>query len=343
MGESFYLSLNVALAATLDALVLLAVVFIGRLFYKFTTGVKLEEEITVRDNVAMGVASAGFLIGLGIAASGALISIGDAVSRPLMIGAVGLVSMVLLRISLLINDKLILSKFNNLEEIIRDKNLGVAFVEAGSCIATGLMIHGVMTGQAASVQDKLIYGGIYWAIGQTILVVAAFLFRPLCGFNVDHVLQEDNNAAAGLAFGGYLVAMGLIVQSALDRASTNIASEIATIAVFTAIGFALMLVARFGLERIILPSASMPLEINRDKNMGAASLSAIGYLIVAIVFAASIAPATTSAAFARDFADDSEIQPPVVIQAAEAKPQTPPSAANVAPAPAESQQAPAAK
>jgi len=308
MGQSCLVSLNVALGALADALVLLAILFIGRAFYRLTakaklksgawSSVKLEEEIATKDNTAMGVALGGYLLGLAIAASGAVLGPGSSWEKALMIGVVGLASMILMRVSLLINDKLILSKFHNLSEIVNDQNAGVAFVEAGGCVATGLMICGVMSTKADNVADKLQYGAIYWIAGQVILVACSKLFRPISGFDVDREIEVNHNAAAGLSFGGFLVAIGFIVQAALDGASTDLLPEFATIAVFSVVGLLLLAVGKLALGRVLMPTSPISKEIQRDKNLGAGALSAAGFIAIAVVFAASIAPATTFATFA---------------------------------------------
>jgi uncharacterized membrane protein YjfL (UPF0719 family) len=314
MKESFLISLNIGLSALVDSLVLLAVMFLGRLFYKMTTRVQLEKEITEKDNPAMGVAVAGYLVGLGIAASGGLITIPEIPNRPLLIGLIGVISMVLLRLSIFLNDRFILYKFNNLNEIVEDKNVGVAFVEAGSCIATGLMIHGAMTGKAESLEQKLIYALFYWGIGQALLIIGSLLFRPICGYVIDNELEKDNNTAAGLAFCGYLIALGLIIKASLYGASTNMIPEIATILSFVVIGLALLAIGNIGMEKVLLPKTSMKTEIHRDKNTGAGALSAVGFLCIGIIFAASISPATSFAAFDKELnsVDSIEVVPATV-------------------------------
>jgi uncharacterized membrane protein YjfL (UPF0719 family) len=321
MKDSFLISLNIGFSALIDSLVLLAIMFLGRLFYKMTTKVHLEREITEKDNPAMGVAVAGYLIGLGIAASGGLIAIPDLPNRPLLIGLIGLISMFLLRISVFLNDHFILHKFNNLHEIIENKNVGVAFVEAGSCIATGLMIHGAMTGKADSLEQKLLYGLFYWGIGQILLIIGSYFFRPICGYAIDHELEKDNNSAAGLAFCGYIVALGLIIKASLYGASTNMVPEIATILSFVGIGMVLLAFGNIGMEKILLPRTSMKAEIHRDKNIGVGALSAVGFLCIGIIFAASISPATSFAVFDKEWSSDSvEVIPASSEKPTEAKP-----------------------
>lgn len=295
MSASFFISLEVALGGLLDALVLLAIIFLGRGFYRFVRKVQVEKEV-MAGNTALSVALAGYLLGLGIAASGGLLVDADGWHKSLMIGLVGLVSMALLEVSLFINDNFILSHFRNMEEIQKN-NLGVAFIEAGGCVATGLMINGVMSGKAEGLVEKAMFAGIYWAIGQAILVLGSYFFRPICGYHLDDDLGSDRNAAAGLSFGGFLVSLGIVIQSAMHGVSTEFFPEIATIGVFFVIGFAMLIIGKILLARVLMPSGRMFKEIDENGNTGAAALSAVGYICIAVVFAASISPAMTFAAF----------------------------------------------
>ena len=322
MYESFVNSLNVGLDALIGAVLCLGVLFIGRAFYRITTKVKLEYEVSERDNFAMGITLAGFLVGLAIAISSGLLAQVPLVDKIENQFIIGLVSMVLLRISLVINDKCILYKFSNLNQIIQYKNVGVALVEAGGSIATGLMIAGAMSCKADSLLEKLHYGAIYWLIGQAILVLAAHVYRLICGFKVDEILEAKtetdvgsvgffNPIAAGASFGGYLLAIGLIIQASLDGASINLVPEIATIATFAIIGLVLLTVAKFVLQKVLMPTSPIPKEISVDKNVGAGALAAAGYIAIAAIFAASISPATTFAKF------NSAINEPIVVTAQE--------------------------
>lgn len=292
---TFWISLNVALNSMKDCLALIAVLFVGRYFYRLTTNIKLEEQI-VTGNTAMGVTKAGYMAGLAIAATGGIWTVPDVQHKALMIGIIGLISMVLLRLSLIVNDKLILNKFNNLKEIVENQNLGIAFVEAGGTVATGFMIAGAMSGKADSLLEKLEYGTFYWVVGQIVLVLSCHIYHAICGFDVDDELLKKN-FAPGISFGGFLVAVGIITDAAMYGVSTDLSSELITTGVFIGIGLVLLVLGKLALAKIMMPKANISNEISRDKNSGAAALSAIGYIALAIIFSASIAPATTSAAF----------------------------------------------
>lgn len=295
MNQAFWNTLNVGLFAMQDCIALLAVLFVGRYFYRVTTNIKIEDQI-INGNTAMGITKAGFLIGLAIASTGGIWTVPDMETKSLMIGIIGLFSMILLRLSLVINDKIILNKFNNLREIADNQNAGIAFVEAGGTIATGLMISGAMSGKSDSLIEKLEYGAFYWMIGQIILVLCAYIHNAICGFDI-HAELRKKNVAAGIAFGGFLTAVGFVTNASMYGVSTNFSDEIVTILVLAGIGISLLVVGKLALSKVILPKTNLSEEIGRDANAGAAAISAVAFIAIAIIFSASISPATTSAAF----------------------------------------------
>ena len=126
--------------------------FIGKKLFDRTTDYDFQEELTKHDNPAFGVMISGFLLGLAIALGGTTYGVGGESAQDAFfsLAIYGLLSIVLMWLSVKINDKLILYKFCIHKEIIEDKNCGTAFVVAGSAVATGFMISGALTGESIS-------------------------------------------------------------------------------------------------------------------------------------------------------------------------------------------------
>lgn len=292
--DALYPTFWVGLAAAGDFAVLLAVLYVARAFYGWSFRVRLDDEINKKENIAVGIGMGGYLVGIVIASSGALSSVGDSSHKAMMIGIVGLVSIVLMRLSLLFNDKMILPKFKNMEEIIERRNMGIAFIEAGSCIATGLMIYGVMTGPASSLAEKLITGMEYWMWGQLWLILGSWVYHPLAGFNINQELHNTHNLAAGISMGGFLVAIGFILEAAMHKVSTNVPEELMTIGVLCVMGFVLLALTKLVIDKVLAHGATGK-EIAADGNVGAGLLSAIGFICIGLMFSASITPAANFA------------------------------------------------
>lgn len=288
-SDSFWASLNRLSGSMVDFVIVVLVLFAGKLFYNMTTKRNIGAELTQKDNPALAVALAGYLLGLGIAVSGGL-TVPEFGPYPWVSTAIaGAVAVLMMRISLCLNDKLIMFTFSNDKEIIEDRNVGTGLVEAGGCIATGLMLRGVLTGVSNSPTDKLLDVGIYFLVGQSILIVASFLFQKLLLRDIYSDLENNDNQAIGAAFGGYLVAIGLIAMASLEGATSNILGELPTIGVVSVFGIILMVALRLIFDKVLL-GGSLSREL-KSKNVGAGAVAAASFVAVALLYSSAIDPA----------------------------------------------------
>ena len=57
---------------------------------------------------------------------------------------------------------------------------------------------------------------IFSIVGMVVLVVGYKIFDAVTPYDLNHEIAEDNNAAAGIAIAGLLIAQGLIVAAAIS-------------------------------------------------------------------------------------------------------------------------------
>ena len=133
----------------------------------------------------------------------------------------GTFAIVLLRVSIWVNDRFILSRFCIVKEIHEDKNLGVGFCVAGSCIACGLVLNGALTGFSKDFVHGLIDIVIYWLLGQMALVLGAFVYHRIKKYDVHGLIEYDDNVAVGIGFGAFLASLGLVVRASLVGAGLD--------------------------------------------------------------------------------------------------------------------------
>ena len=117
---------------------------IGKFVYQlFHPRVKVGYELVENDNLAFAFAHVGYFVGLLLAIGSAVEGESDGLVNDLInIGAYGGLAIILLNLSLIINDKIILSKFDLKKEILDDRNEGSGIVEGANAIATGLIVLG---------------------------------------------------------------------------------------------------------------------------------------------------------------------------------------------------------
>ncbi|MBD3183097.1 DUF350 domain-containing protein [Candidatus Poribacteria bacterium] len=271
--------------------VVLVAVWIGKLIFDLFTRYKIDEEVTGKNNAAVGIALTGYYIGLAVAIAGVLSGPGsDTLGRDLlMIGLYSVVAIVLLNISAFINDKLILYSFNNNKELVDDRNAGTGSTMAGSYLATGLIINAVVSGEASGAwwQD-LLPCLIYFVLGQVVLIIAGLWYQFITKYDIHQVIREDDNVAAGIGFGGFMFAVGYIVRAAMMGGSISWAVDIVSFALYVVIVFILLAVGQFVTDKIFLPKAKISDEIGVQGNVAAALISSAIYITMAILIAKSI-------------------------------------------------------
>jgi uncharacterized membrane protein YjfL (UPF0719 family) len=271
---------------------LLVGLILSKYFFDMTTKYKFDTELTENDNPAFGVALAGYLFGSGIALSGAVFGVGFSLTEDAIhIAIMSVLIIVLMRVSVIINDLAILYKFSISKELIEDKNVGTGFVLAGGSIATGCMLNGALR-----------------TIGQVILILGGLLFQAITRYDIHKVIGEDNNLAAGLSFGGFLAAQGIIIRNALYGASSNIVDEIIITSVFAVFGVIILIATRIIVDRVFLPKSPLSKEIAVDRNAAAGTMAAASFIIVAIIFAASISPNSSEAASSNNSVEQMEME-----------------------------------
>lgn len=113
-------------------------------------------------------------------------------------------------------EKTILHKFNNVDEIVRDRNIGTAAVYFGMYVASGLIISACVTGETLATYGRwygLASSVTYYILGMVFLILFSKLYDKLTPYSLLDEIEKDN-AAVGIAFGGNIIAIGLILMRA---------------------------------------------------------------------------------------------------------------------------------
>lgn len=295
-------ALLITVEQVLRALPLFATVFVlafaARWLFQKSTRYCIDEELTERDNPAFGITFSGYMVGVAIALSGALYPWEGVapLEEILSIALFGILAALLMRLSLWINDRAILHTFSIEKELVTDHNAGTGFVVAGSSIATGFMLRGVLTGFSTSLLTGLRDVAIYFLVGQAILVAGGWVYTKLAGYDVHGEIGDRDNVAAGISFGGYLTALGYIASVALTGASSDWADEVITSFVLAFFGIVLLVTARAVADVFLLPKSPLAKEVAEDRNVAAGAVAAASFVLVAVLFAASVNPGRVGSA-----------------------------------------------
>jgi uncharacterized membrane protein YjfL (UPF0719 family) len=267
----------------LSALVLFV---IGKLLFDLThRRFGLRDQLIERDNLAFALTVGGYVLGLTIALGGAMAGPSISLTVNLIdIFLYGFIAIVLLNISVWINDWLILDRFSGEKEIIQDQNCGVGAVEAANHVAVGLIIYGTLAAGGHVLEVV-----VFWALGQLTLIAAAKVYNWMAPFDVHDALERDN-VAVGAAFAGMLLGIGNIVRFAAQGAFVSWTQNIAFFASVALFGLLLLPATRLAADRILLPRGRLTQElVHQDRpNIGAGLMEAVVYVAMSFLIGWSI-------------------------------------------------------
>ena len=204
------------LDTALSAIIYLAACFLLFLVGKFMYGVfhrqvQVKHELVEKDNFAFAVAHVGYFVGLILAISGAIVGPSEGLTIDLVdIGLYGGLAIILLNLSVIVNDKVLFPRFSVYREITEDRNVGTGAIEGANAIGTGLIIYGAVSGEGGGVLTAV----VFWLVGQLLLVITAYVYRAIVPYDVHDQIEQDN-VAVGLGFAGALISIANLIRFGL--------------------------------------------------------------------------------------------------------------------------------
>ena len=270
------------LLATLIYLAAAFVLFyIGKVIYQlFHPKIKVSYELVENDNLAFAAAYVGYFTGLLLAIGSALLGESNGMWVDLMdIGVYGALAIILLNLSILINDKVLLRKFSVQKEILEDKNVGTGVVEGANAVATGLIILGAIHGEGYGVGGPIVTAVLYWVLGQGLLFVASLLYNFVTPFDIHEHIEKDN-IPVGLGFAGVLISIANLIRFSLMHDFESWIVTLEDVAFNVSIGLVFIPLVRFFTDKLLLPGRKLTDElINQEKpNIGAGLIEGFAYI-----------------------------------------------------------------
>ncbi len=288
------LSAALATIATALMLVTLAKYIFGRIML---SGVKLDDELFIRDNpaaaiIVLGYGTALLAVAVGVAHVGAGERVLHELAVLVCVVVAGGVLVLLGAIPLLLLEGVPVKT-----SILEHRNVGVALAAAGAYVAEGFVVHGVVATSPGDVADaspalwdetSIVAALAFFAISQVPLILAVILYRRLVGFDVKAELTRGN-VAAGLSYGSCVAAMGLVIGHAARGEFRGWSTALTEFAVYAGFGLVLIPSLRFAVSAVLVPNSSLTHEVGRQDvpNWGAALLEAFAYLGAASIVVAS--------------------------------------------------------
>ncbi|MBB1295410.1 DUF350 domain-containing protein [Pseudoalteromonas sp. SR44-5] len=282
-------------AIAIDFAIIIAL-FVSLKYIKgWVSNLHANDEITERDNFAFGISFAAGLVALAIVLTG--VSSGAfAVSlqqEALQMAAYGLLAIVLIKLGHFFQDKVALRKVSLHDEIVKG-NVTAAVIDFGHVVSVAIVIRSALFWVATEGWHGLPIVIAAFIIGSiALLLVSQYRVQLFKRTNRSgDCLQQaivDGNLAVGIRYAGFLIGSALALTAASGIAPYA-ADSINTSLIFWAISALISLIAFIVLHlitiKIILSGCDISDEVNRQKNVGVATISA------AISFAVGITMAT---------------------------------------------------
>lgn len=254
----------------------IVLLFVAKKGFDLLTPYKVDIQLTQKDNPAIGIVLAGFLMGVAAVICG--LFVGDNVGIPtwslvkdeiieiLIYAGIGFV---LIFLSGIINDKAILNKFSNKTEILDNQNTAVGVIIGLGYLGTGLIIAGAISG-SVDIRSAL----IMYAAAQVALVIFTKIYQLLTRYDDRAAIGEQKNLAAGISFGGNMLAFSLILMrgsiiKAADTEQWTWIDRLSELGYYALAGAILLICCHVITDRLFLSKVRLAQEIANDRNINA--------------------------------------------------------------------------
>lgn len=252
---------------------------LSKVLKDFWGAYKMNDQLRKEGNLAVALTLSGYYLAVTAIFVGALIGPSQGLIPDLMsVSIYSLLGIVFLNLSRWFNDKMILRKFCNTRQLVEERNMGVGAVQFGSYLATGLIMAGSISGQGGGILSAL----VFFILGQLSLLLFSLIYEWCLPYNI-HVELKKKNTASGIAFGGTLIALSIIVMGAVSGDFGSWSTSLKGFFSLNALTFIFLPIVRAVMDRLIVPGGSLSRKIQQEQNLGAGVLEAtiaIGFSIV---------------------------------------------------------------
>jgi uncharacterized membrane protein YjfL (UPF0719 family) len=268
------------------ATVLLVVV--ARLVNQLVMNVHLVESLVEKDNPAIGIQSAGYLMGILLITAAVLSGEGQGtiIGDVIPVLGYGIGGIIILAIVATSSQRFFVS--TNALQAVREGNVAVGIVVAGSYVSTAIIIAACVSGEAKG--GSFLTAVLFFIVGQLCLLAITWLFRQLTAYDdVQEILQA--NVAAALSYAGIMIAVGIIVGHAIEGDFVGYKESLIDFAKALATVFALYPIRQFLVQGLLLGGGfniyggRLDTEISQDKNINAGVIEAVSYVAAAMMIA----------------------------------------------------------
>lgn len=285
MSQWLFNGLTQAGVIILELAVGFGLFWLGQLAYqKLFRRIQLNLELFVKDNPAVAIALVGYYLGIVIALGGVLDKSANSWQEKLLeLASYGATVILFMLAGAWVGDRLILRRCDTAREILEERNIGAATVEAGNHIANGLILNAALAGESGN----WLVGLVCWLIGLGVLVLVSLLYPRVTAYNVFAEIEKRNNPAAGVALAGLLIGTGNIVRVAFSPEFQDWFTSFVQYGLTLLFCLASLVAIRWLADLILVPGVKISDEIVNQAvpNVGAGLIEAFAYIAASFLIA----------------------------------------------------------
>lgn len=223
-------------------------------------------------NLAVALRRFGLYVGICIALTGILKG-GISKTDLLLFLTDAAVVAVIFFVAQFFNDYVIIPGVRN-NDLIMQGNAPTGLIEAGSFIATGILLNGAFSGE----QGGIVSAVIFFSLGQAMMAAAIWIHQKIYRFDVANCCKEKN-MAAGVAVAGLLVAYSMILRSSISGDFIGWPESLGSFFISAATGMICLIIFEKIASVIFLPKTSISEDI---KNGNTASIVLVQGIVIAL-------------------------------------------------------------
>ncbi|MBF7072142.1 DUF350 domain-containing protein [Glaciecola sp. MH2013] len=280
-----YLAIDISIAVIL----LFAIRSLSGLFSK----ISVRQELGEKDNFAFGISMAGRMLSLTIVLSAVVgrhshLGYEAAALGMLLFGSIGIF---LVKVGRFAHDKVVLNRLDK-NQMISEKNVSVALVDASSAIASAIIIKSIIEWADGTDANTLV------AIMSGSMVVLAILLLTTRLYERRYAKNNQNNGfqrtlckgqlALAIQHSGTLIGTAIVVSSAGSVIEYSADAYVSNITgwLFVGAAFSLLLIVFTSLaKRIVLSGVNWKTEVDLQHNIGIASIEFVLSMGLALLIA----------------------------------------------------------
>ncbi|MBT0585653.1 DUF350 domain-containing protein [Alteromonas oceanisediminis] len=244
------------------------------------SNISVSKELSVRDNFAFGISVAGRMLSLCIVMGSV---VGRHVGEGYQTAALGmllfgLVSIILVKLGRVAHDKLVLNRLDK-EQMIDDKNISVAIVDAASAIAAAIMLRSMLLWVEGTDMNALVAITSGFSVVLLVLLIMTRIYEArFASHNQNDSFQKTlckGQVALAIAHSGNLIGTALMVSAAASLLRYNPETYVSNITgwLFSSIALAGVLLLLVAIaKRLVLAGCDWKQEVDQQVNVGVASI-----------------------------------------------------------------------